>query len=76
MRRCQDSPKGASTRVPRRPLILMKRSRNDIATLATRFASMSNVAQVWCVFDNTASGAAIKNAWELSERSDRRAVDG
>jgi hypothetical protein len=29
---------------------------------------MSNVEQVWCVFDNTASGAAIKNAWELSER--------
>jgi uncharacterized protein YecE (DUF72 family) len=24
--------------------------------------------QVWCVFDNTASGAAIENAWELRER--------
>jgi uncharacterized protein YecE (DUF72 family) len=25
-------------------------------------------ADVWCVFDNTASGAALENAWELSER--------
>jgi uncharacterized protein YecE (DUF72 family) len=29
---------------------------------------MSAAAQVWCVFDNTASGAAIDNACELRER--------
>ena len=39
-----------------------------IATLAATVRSMSTVAEVWCVFDNTASGAAIENAWELRER--------
>ena len=29
---------------------------------------MSTAEQVWCVFDNTASGAAIENAWELRQR--------
>jgi len=32
---------------------------------AIRAASLS--ADVWCVFDNTASGAAFENAWELNE---------
>ena len=45
--------------------------------------SIATAAEVWCVFDNTASGAAIENAWELRERRDRRtaawfgnAIDG
>lgn len=41
---------------------------NDIATLAMTVRSVTAAAQVWCVFDNTASGAAIENAWELRER--------
>jgi uncharacterized protein YecE (DUF72 family) len=41
---------------------------NDIATLAAIVRSISTAAEVWCVFDNTASGAAIENAWELRER--------
>src|SRR5579862_4099354 len=32
---------------------------NDIATLALTIRRMSIAAEVWCVFDNTASGAAI-----------------
>ena len=39
-----------------------------IATLATTLGSVSRADEVWCVFDNTASGAAIENAWELRER--------
>ena len=38
----------------------------DIATLATSARSIPS-AEVWCVFDNTASGAAIENAWQLHE---------
>ena len=30
--------------------------------------SIPTAEEVWCVFDNTASGAAIENAWELRER--------
>jgi uncharacterized protein YecE (DUF72 family) len=41
---------------------------NDIATLARTIRSMSTATEVWCVFDNTASGAAIENAWELGQR--------
>ena len=41
---------------------------NAIASLAATVRSLSTAAEVWCVFDNTASGAAIENAWELSER--------
>ena len=40
---------------------------NAIATLAGTLARTA-AEQVWCVFDNTASGAAIENAWELRER--------
>jgi uncharacterized protein YecE (DUF72 family) len=39
-----------------------------IATLAATARSLSSAEEVWCVFDNTASGAAIENAWELRER--------
>jgi uncharacterized protein YecE (DUF72 family) len=41
---------------------------NAVAALAATIARMSTAAQVWCVFDNTASGAAIENACELRER--------
>jgi uncharacterized protein YecE (DUF72 family) len=39
-----------------------------IARLAAAIGGMAAAEQVWCVFDNTASGAAIENAWELRER--------
>jgi uncharacterized protein YecE (DUF72 family) len=39
-----------------------------ITTLAATVDSMTTAEQVWCVFDNTASGAAIENACELRER--------
>jgi uncharacterized protein YecE (DUF72 family) len=35
--------------------------------LSEQLAGLASAAQVWCIFDNTASGAAIKNALELSE---------
>ena len=41
---------------------------NAIAALAATIGKLSTAEQVWCVFDNTASGAAIENAWELCER--------
>jgi uncharacterized protein YecE (DUF72 family) len=40
---------------------------NAIVTLAATL-DRTTAEQVWCVFDNTASGAAIENAWELRER--------
>jgi len=39
-----------------------------LAALATTARSVAGAEEVWCVFDNTASGAAIENAWELCER--------
>ena len=39
-----------------------------IAALATTIERISTAEQIWCVFDNTASGSAIENAWELRER--------
>jgi uncharacterized protein YecE (DUF72 family) len=39
-----------------------------IATLAATIRSIRTAEEVWCVFDNTASGAAIDNASELRER--------
>lgn len=41
---------------------------NYIATLAVTVRRIPTAAEVWCVFDNTGSGAAIENAWELRER--------
>ena len=41
---------------------------SNIATLVTTVRGISTAKEVWCVFDNTASGAAIENAWELRER--------
>jgi uncharacterized protein YecE (DUF72 family) len=42
---------------------------NAIAALAATIGRITTAEQVWCVFDNTASGAAIENAWELRELS-------
>jgi uncharacterized protein YecE (DUF72 family) len=41
---------------------------DGIAAVAATIERLSAAEQVWCVFDNTASGAAIENAWELRER--------
>jgi len=41
---------------------------NAIAALAATLERITTAAQVWCVFDNTASGAALENAWDLRER--------
>jgi len=38
-----------------------------IATLSAAMRRLSQAAEVWCIFDNTASGAALENAWELRE---------
>jgi uncharacterized protein YecE (DUF72 family) len=47
----------------------------EIATLAMTIRRLAKAAEVWCVFDNTASGAALENAWELRERLARYALD-
>ena len=39
-----------------------------LATLAAIIRRISTAKEVWCLFDNTASGAAIENAWDLHER--------
>jgi uncharacterized protein YecE (DUF72 family) len=36
-----------------------------LATLALAIRDVRAAADVWCVFDNTANGAALENAWEL-----------
>ena len=38
---------------------------NFIATLGETLARVPSNVPCWCVFDNTASGAALENAWEL-----------
>ena len=38
---------------------------NHIAALADALRQRMYSVEVWCVFDNTASGAALENAWEL-----------
>ena len=38
-----------------------------IDALAGRIRAAPRSADVWCVFDNTASGAAFENAWELQQ---------
>ena len=43
-------------------------SRYDVdylSRLASIVGEISQSADVWCVFDNTASGSALENAWEL-----------
>lgn len=41
---------------------------SDIGTLAANVRNTTTAEEVWCVFDNTASGAALENAWDLRER--------
>jgi uncharacterized protein YecE (DUF72 family) len=42
-------------------------SAGAIATLAADLRAHHSASDIWCVFDNTASGAALENAWELSD---------
>jgi uncharacterized protein YecE (DUF72 family) len=46
---------------------------NVIEGLARRLQELSVAAEVWCIFDNTATGAAIENARELQLLFDRSA---
>ena len=49
-------------------------SRYDEAYIAALAGSIEQVradVDVWCLFDNTASGAALENAWELQQRLQR-----
>jgi len=39
-----------------------------IESLAETLTRQSSAAEVWCIFDNTASGAALENAWDLRQR--------
>jgi uncharacterized protein YecE (DUF72 family) len=39
-----------------------------ISQLASRATSAATAAIVWCIFDNTATGSAIENAFELKAR--------
>jgi uncharacterized protein YecE (DUF72 family) len=36
--------------------------------LAAQLASLAVGARTWCIFDNTASGAAVQNAFELTAK--------
>ena len=36
--------------------------------LAAELRQIPDVVPAWCIFDNTASGAAIENAWDLTRR--------
>jgi uncharacterized protein YecE (DUF72 family) len=38
---------------------------DSIAALAASALALPAAEEVWCLFDNTASGAALENAWEL-----------
>jgi uncharacterized protein YecE (DUF72 family) len=37
----------------------------QLTMLAARLRALPDEIDAWCVFDNTASGAALENAWEL-----------
>jgi len=41
---------------------------DQIESWAARLSAVTHGADVWCIFDNTAEGAAIENAWELQRR--------
>jgi len=36
--------------------------------LAAQLASLVAGARAWCIFDNTASGSAVQNAYELTAK--------
>jgi hypothetical protein len=41
---------------------------HDPRPLSRTVRRISTADEVWCVFDHTASGAAIENTWELREQ--------
>ena len=41
----------------------------DVEALARTLCAAAASAEAWCVFDNTASGAALENAWDLHSRT-------
>ena len=43
-----------------------------LLVLAKQIRQLAKSVDVWCIFDNTASGAALQNAWELSGLVDSR----
>ena len=45
-----------------------------IEALAATVRNLGAAEEVWCVFDNTASGAAIENAWELTAATNGQAA--
>jgi uncharacterized protein YecE (DUF72 family) len=47
-----------------------------IASLAAMTLHAAGAGAAWCVFDNTASGAAIENAYELQQRVGAGTVEG
>jgi len=55
-------------------------SRYDDAWLTALAAQVAEAArgaaEVWCIFDNTASGAALPNALDLAERLRSLSRDG
>jgi uncharacterized protein YecE (DUF72 family) len=62
-------PRGAYFRLHGSPRKYWSRyEERFIATLAATVRGNSTAEEVWCVFDNTANGAAIENAWDLHER--------
>ncbi len=46
-----------------------------LISLRTTIRSLSSAERVWCVFDNTASGAAVENASELSHYLSAESTD-
>lgn len=40
---------------------------DNLAALAGTIQGISATSEVWCVFDNTAAGAALDNAWDLRD---------
>jgi uncharacterized protein YecE (DUF72 family) len=40
-------------------------TKQSIEALARKLSDAPVSSDAWCVFDNTASGAALENAWDL-----------
>ncbi len=47
-----------------------------ITALATALEQVPSDVDAWCIFDNTASGSAAENAWELSSLIGRQTLVG